>query len=514
MAKTITVDLELKYQEAVKNLDEFQKEYDSLQTQVQKSNKETASSVKKIENATVGAASGVRKIGSALKATGIGLAIAAFAKFTEVLNQNQKVADFFNTTFETLSLAFNDFFNFIDSNIGNITAYFKAIFDDPSTAVKNLGQAIKENIIERFKSALEVIGFLGDAFKKLFAGDFQGAIQATKEAGKEFVDVLTGVDDTTTKVTDTVNKVVDATRNYISETVKAARANVELNKTAELNRVKNQIIIEQYDRQAEKLRQIRDDDTKGIEDRIAANEELGRVLAEQERLMLANVDAIIAAANAQYQKNKNQENEIALLEARAEREGVLARIEGLRSEQLSNINALERERQQAIEDSGTKEIDTVQKVEEIKKLTIEDGLKSAITLVGENSKFGKAIAIVQAIRDTYAGANKALGQGGLFGAVGAAAIVATGLANVKKIASTQEPRTPSYASSGSGGSTASIASAISTPPSFNVVGASGTSQLADVIAGATSKPMRAYVVASDVSTAQSLERNIVKGASL
>lgn len=53
-----------------------------------------------------------------------------------------------------------------------------------------------------------------------------------------------------------------------------------------------------------------------------------------------------------------------------------------------------------------------------------------------------------------------------------------------------------------------------TPPSFNVVGTSGTSQLADVIAGQNQKPMKAYVVASEVSTAQSLERNIVKGASL
>ena len=31
MAKTITVDLELKYKEAVKNLDEFQKEYTKLE---------------------------------------------------------------------------------------------------------------------------------------------------------------------------------------------------------------------------------------------------------------------------------------------------------------------------------------------------------------------------------------------------------------------------------------------------------------------------------------------------
>jgi hypothetical protein len=72
---------------------------------------------------------------------------------------------------------------------------------------------------------------------------------------------------------------------------------------------------------------------------------------------------------------------------------------------------------------------------------------------------------------------------------------------------------PSVNTGSAGGDSRGVSN-VSIPPSFNVVGASQTSQLADVIAGANSKPMRAYVVASDVSTAQSLERNIVKGASL
>jgi len=58
--------------------------------------------------------------------------------------------------------------------------------------------------------------------------------------------------------------------------------------------------------------------------------------------------------------------------------------------------------------------------------------------------------------------------------------------------------------------------ALPTPqaPSFNVVGTSGTNQLADVIAGQSKQPIKAYVVSSDVSTAQSLDRNIIEGASI
>ena len=50
--------------------------------------------------------------------------------------------------------------------------------------MKDLGNAIKDNLIERFNSALEVIGYLGTAIKKVFEGDFDGAMEAAKNAGK------------------------------------------------------------------------------------------------------------------------------------------------------------------------------------------------------------------------------------------------------------------------------------------------------------------------------------------
>jgi hypothetical protein len=51
-------------------------------------------------------------------------------------------------------------------------------------------------------------------------------------------------------------------------------------------------------------------------------------------------------------------------------------------------------------------------------------------------------------------------------------------------------------------------------PQFNIVGTSGSNQLAETISGQNRQPLKAYVVASDVSTAQSLQRNIISGASI
>ena len=53
-------------------------------------------------------------------------------------------------------------------------------------------------------------------------------------------------------------------------------------------------------------------------------------------------------------------------------------------------------------------------------------------LAGES----KELAIGSAIIDTYVGANKAFAQGGMLGFISAAAVIAGGLANVKKIMET------------------------------------------------------------------------------
>lgn len=341
MAETRTINVNIK-NNADATAKDFEKVADSVgnvEAQVQDLNAGAEGGVKGFKKMSTAA----KGLGVALKAAGIGLVVAAFAKFTEVLNENQKVVDFFNTTFEALSLAFNDFFNFVSDNVGSVVNSFKAIFEDPIQSIKNLGNAIKNNIIERFNSAIESIGFLGDAIVKVFSGDFEGAAESAKNAGKEFIDTLTGVDDTFDKTVETVGKVIDATSEYVTETVKAAKSNVDLAKSAEIARVRQQGLVEEYDRQAERLRQVRDVETNTIQERIEANEKLGQVLDEQEKAMLKQVDLQIASARAEFNKNKNQENTIALLEAQNEKAAVLAQIESFRSEQIQNQDALIRE---------------------------------------------------------------------------------------------------------------------------------------------------------------------------
>lgn len=516
-----TIELEAKVDKAEKDLQG-----------VAKSVQRIDDNLTEVKETTGGVAKGVKGIGNALKAAGIGLAIAAFSKLAEVFNQNQKVTDAFSTAFEALSLAFNDFFKFLDSNVGTVIDYFKGLFDDPVQSLKNFGQAIVDNVIERVSSALDALGFLGDAVVKVFSGDFAGAAESAKNAGKELFDVVTGVNNTFDKVVEVIPNVVDSITNYAKSTVEAARATVDLNKQAEVAAVINQGLIEKYDRQAEQQRQIRDDESKTIEERIAANNKLGEVLEEQQKLMLENVDITIKAAQAEYDKNQNQENYIALLEAQNEREAVLAQIEGFRSEQLINRISLEKELADTVKEGQEAEAERINdllekkleaaKIEaDLKKQQVELAkeqdaqlLNNIVAIAGEGTKVGKAAAVAQATISGIEGVQNAYTTAqsspitALFPAY---PLIQAGLAaafsgkQIQSILSVDEK---------GGGSIPSISTSAPQAPSFNVVGAAPENQLAQVIGQKEDKPIKAFVVSNDVTNAQALDRNIVEGASI
>jgi hypothetical protein len=154
------------------------------------------------------------------------------------------------------------------------------------------------------------------------------------------------------------------------------------------------------------------------------------------------------------------------------------------------------------------------------KMTAAMGYASALSdvsgVIGEETAAGKAMAVAASLINTYAsiaGQIRAFSEVGIPGYAIAQAIAtgAVGFANVKKIISTKIPK-----SSGGGGGGASAGAAAATPqaPSFNIVGATETSQLAEAVGSQTQEPVQAYVVANDITTAQSLENNIVEGATL
>lgn len=139
-----------------------------------------------------------------------------------------------------------------------------------------------------------------------------------------------------------------------------------------------------------------------------------------------------------------------------------------------------------------------------KLLATADAFNAISGLLGQASAESKALGIATAVIDTYVGANKALAQGGFIGIATAAAVIATGLANVQKIASTQLPGVP--------GSFSSAGASVSAPTvpvpqaSFNVIGDSGVNTLADSITSQQNQPIRAYITQQDITSSAQMER--------
>ena len=146
------------------------------------------------------------------------------------------------------------------------------------------------------------------------------------------------------------------------------------------------------------------------------------------------------------------------------------------------------------------------------------GLQLVGEIAGKGSKIGKAVAIGQATISGVEGtinAFKTANSSPITAVFPAYPYIQAGLAagfaatNIAKIKSTN----PSGGSGGGGASAPSGGSA-PTPPAFNVVGSSDSNQLADAIGGQSQQPVQAFVVANDVTTAQSLQNNIVEGATI
>ena len=637
----IEVEFELKYKDALKDIDKLQKELKEVQDSVEEGNKATAKSLESVEKSAEGSAKGVKKVGVSIKnlakASGIIFLLQkAFEFVSSAIQENQTVMTALNTVFETAQIIFNqvvtvftDVYKSVSSSTENFDALGKVIkglvtigltpmklsFFAIKLALQSAQLAWEKSFFggkdpETIKALQEGI----DETKNSIAEVAIEAVDAGKSIGENFAEAVSEVGAISEQVVDGLKKV------SVSSAIETAKANMALKKNAEIAEAQSKILIEQYDREAEALRQVRDDTRLSIDERIAANDELKLVLEDQEKQMTANANAVLAAAQAQFDLTGKNEDYVAVLSAEAEVAGVLATATGFLSEQrvndaglqqelidldnakmesasllsieqkrfnaeqivnslekleaLQEIDELEAEQEtlrlQSIIDNintGTqakidaqialdqfseasrqtnitrdKEIaDELIAIEEEKTAAKRKALDDLISISGAETKLGKALLIVKqglALKEMIMEAKKTITFASVAAAKSSVAI-AEGTAQTAKVgfpqniplligyfaqaagiissirSATRLAKSTASSFGGGGGSVAAV-SAPSVPriPEFNTVGASGTNQLADAIGSQSKQPIKTYVVASDVTTAQSLERNIITGATV
>jgi len=160
-------------------------------------------------------------------------------------------------------------------------------------------------------------------------------------------------------------------------------------------------------------------------------------------------------------------------------------------------------------------------LDEKKKKNQEDALTATANtlgniadLFGKQTAAGKAAAVAEATIQMFLSAQKAYTStvgipvvGPVLAPINAGLAIAAGIKNIKAITSVKVPddtgSNPPPSNNPYSGS--SIMS-----PNFNVVGNSGINQLGQL----QQKPMKAYVVSGDMTTAQALDRNRIENATL
>lgn len=528
-----------------KSLDEVKESLEENGKAAEKSNSKLAGGLKKVSK-------GFKGVGLAMKAMGIGLVIEAFNFLKEIMMQNQTVIDGVAIATETMGVLFNqitsvvtDVFNAVSKSSEGFEGLQKVVSGLMTIAIFPLKAAFYGIILGVQEAQL--------AWEKSFFGDkdpetikllnekivetkanltdvVDEVVVAGEQVATNFAEAVVEIGNVVTIATEVATEGIKKISIESATATGTALANAKKNaELLEVQRAKQQL---QSQLDAELQRQIRDDVRKTFDERIAANDELGRILEEQTAKEKEIVDERVRVAELAKSTNESsvelqKEYEQALLDQLEIEE----RIAGQQSEQKTNQAALEKELDEARKEirlstmsardqelealtqeynlkiqlarkAGADEVAITKKFEADKKIlrqnSVNDQLSAASQLAGALGALAgesKELAVASAIIDTYVGANKAFAQGGALGFISAAAVIAGGLANVRNIMQTE-------VKGSGGGASASIPSA---SPIGNAIGQAipVNANLNDLVnQGNDTPPVQAYVISQEVTDSQ------------
>ena len=436
-------------------------------------------------------------------------------------------------------------------------------FTDPKQAILDFKDLLVENVTNRINALIQTFGFLGSAIKKVFEGDFSGAMDDAKAAGSSFVDVMTGVEGTIDKATEAVKGFIKETQKEagIAKAIAAQRAQADkldralIVERAEANRVRAELLEKAVNKEMFATNQRIEflEEAGRIEDEITAKEIAAAKLRYDAKVA---ENALANSTKADLDEEANLQAALIVLETARlmKAREVTSQTIALKAEEAAAIKAIGDQADLDKKEASDKEIldakiaaDKLVQIEKDKaaqKAAIQDaqinmvsqginllkqiaGKNKASAIIGES-----ALGIAKTVIATQTSNAAAIAQGAALAIPTAGASVATaaslvtsnnisaGIGIATNVAATAKalqglkaggaPPSPPSIKAAHGASVSSE----SIPADFNTVGASGTNQLADAIGGQAQKPTRAYVVSNDVTTAQSLDRNIISGATV
>jgi|TARA_R100000482_G_scaffold123663_1_gene74183 hypothetical protein len=517
------------------------------------------SNFKGVVNMVQGSIKALKTLKGVLIATGIGAFALAVASVSKAFTNSEEGQNKFAKLMAQIGVVTGNVFDILEdlgnallnyaSILGNVvTLNFKAAKESFQDLKGSLGEVVDgvKNFGEETKKEIAIAGDLADARAKadkierdlivdraeadrLRADLLEKAVDRDKFSTEERISFLEQASALEEEITNQEielakirlntkieeNKLSGSTKEDLQEEAEL-RAQVIQLETARLSKQKevtSQTIALRNEEKA--AREKEEADQKAKDEKEAAELEAFRI-AQREAI------AIDEDAKTELLLTKEQERFDKLIAQATELGQSTEELEAAKLVSLQNI----RDAAQKVKDDKEKaandkklaadkaQADAEEAIEKQKFDTALQFTSLGIGILAEGSNAAKALGIAQAIISTYTGAADVLKTAPTLAAkiAGVATVLATGFQQVRAIQQTQIPVLSVGGVTAAGGAAAPVPQI--QPPSFNVVGSSPINQLTEAIAGQQSQPVRAFVVAGDVTTAQELERNRIRTSAL
>jgi len=325
MAVTKTINLEVNTKKAQQSLKGLEKGVDDVNKEVKETSKSTQQMSGTLDKVTGGAVSkfgafkgaltsvttGFKSMKVAIIGTGIGALLIAVVALGQAFTRSEEGQNKFAKILGVIGSITGNLLDLLADLGENIIS----VFENPKQALIDFKDAFVENITNRFTSGLETIGFLGKAIKKVFSGDFTGALEDAKSAGSSYIDSLTGVKNTIDKTKESIKELGEEIKADAIVAAKIAdqRANAE--------KAARKLIVEraQAEQDIARLREKAVNKEKfTAEERIQFLEEAGKISEELAAKETAVAKLRLQAKlteNSLTKSNKDDLNEAAQLEA-------------------------------------------------------------------------------------------------------------------------------------------------------------------------------------------------------
>lgn len=408
-----------------------------------------------------GTAKALKVFRLALVSTGIGAIVVALGSLITFLTSTQRGIDAVTKVTRPLQQIFQRLIGVVQDLGGEAFDFLADAIQNPIQALKDLGQLIVDNIINRFK-ALQVFG---EAISELFKGNFSASAKLAADAT---VQLSTGI----TNATDRLKSAGEAVIEFGNDAIEAGTKIDELTKAIEREDIALIKLEGTNNRIIEQNRELAEDQSRQTIDRIENAKRALDAVTELENARIAQFDRRIELLKLEQDANDTSREDLKeLAELERQREEAAAQAAGRRTSINNLLNTLlkqeKKERQELFDIQriqNNQELEGVQKVQrEIQKVNLEttrkkianiereieaERLKNEIALSGagqlagavsqlfdENTAAFKAAASIEAAIATYQAINKALafGPGPPATIPSAIAVGIQGFANVAKI---------------------------------------------------------------------------------